>query len=217
MAKASAAAVASEGLDERILSAAAKLFRHQAYGSTTVREIARAAGILPGSLHYRYASKDEILLALLERGVGRAVTGIQRAIAAEKDPLERLRLALRTHLELLVGGEDALYVLLYDWRSVPAPTLRRLEAIRQQYEAFWSGLIFEAAGTGRARMPIDLELLRNFGFGAMTWVAQWFDPKSGRTPAQIADAFWHYLAYGLIRDGARPKDVDRRFERLMEA
>jgi TetR/AcrR family transcriptional regulator, cholesterol catabolism regulator len=214
---AKAAAAQSIELDGRILSAAASLFRKQAYGSTTVREIAKAAGILPGSLHYRYANKDDILIALLESGVARAVNAIQKALAAERDPIERLRLALRTHLELLVGGEDALYVLLFDWRSLERATLKRLETVRQTYEGFWSGLIFEAAGTGRARMPLDLELLRNFGFGAMTWVAQWFDPKAGRTPAQVADAFWHYLAFGLMRDDARPADVDRRFEKLMEA
>jgi TetR/AcrR family transcriptional regulator, cholesterol catabolism regulator len=217
MAKKSSAAEQHEVIDDRILTAAAKLFRERAFASTTVREIAAAAQMLPGSLHYRYGSKDEILLALLERGTARAVNAIQRAIAKERDPIERLRLSLRAHLELLVGGEDALYVLLFDWRSLPKQTAAKAGAIRETYESFWSGLIFEAAGTGRARMPVDLELLKNFGIGAMSFVAQWFDPKAGRTPAQIADAFWHYLAFGLLRDDARPRDVDRRFEKLMEA
>lgn len=214
--RSTAAAQHSEVIEDRILTAAAKLFRDRAFATTTVREIAAAAGMLPGSLHYRYGSKEEILIALLERGATRAVNAIQRAISQERDPIERLRLSLRAHLELLVGGEDAMYVLLFDWRALPPETAAKATAIRENYESFWSGLIFEAAGTGRARMPVDLELLKNFGIGAMSFVAQWFDPKAGRTAAQVADAFWHYLAFGLLRDDARPKDVDRRFEKLME-
>jgi AcrR family transcriptional regulator len=219
MAKGPATAAAlqhAEAIDDRILTAAGKLFRERGYASTTVREVAAAAQMLPGSLHYRYGSKDEILIALLERGITRAVNAIQRAVANERDPIERLRLGLRQHLELLVGGEDALYVLLFDWRSLGGATGVQATAVRDRYEAFWSGLIFEAAGTGRARLPLDLDLLKNFGIGALSYVAQWFDPKSGRTVAQIADTFWHYLAFGLLRDDARPKDVDRRFKKLME-
>jgi TetR/AcrR family transcriptional regulator, cholesterol catabolism regulator len=211
-----AAPLKPEVIDDRILTAAGKLFRGRGYASTTVREIAAAAQMLPGSLHYRYASKDEILIALLERGLTRAVNAIQQVIAAERDPIERLRLALREHLELLVGGEDALYVLLFDWRSLGDGTGAKATLVRERYEAFWSGLIFEAAGTGRARLPLDLDLLKNFGIGAMSYVAQWFDPNGGRTVAQVADTFWHYLAFGLLRDDARPKDVDRRFKKLLE-
>ncbi|HEY1086854.1 MAG TPA: helix-turn-helix domain-containing protein, partial [Archangium sp.] len=65
--------------DERILRAAGSLFREKGFAATTVREIASAAELLPGSLHYRYASKDDILVALMKRGVERAVNAVQKA------------------------------------------------------------------------------------------------------------------------------------------
>ena len=42
--------------DERVLFAAAQLFREEGFAGTTVREIAAAAKMLPGSLHYRRRS-----------------------------------------------------------------------------------------------------------------------------------------------------------------
>jgi AcrR family transcriptional regulator len=206
---------AEDEADERILLAAGRLFREKGFGGTTVREIARAANLLPGSLHYRYASKDDVLVALMERGVKRAIAAVTGAIRATRDPVERLRLGLRAHLELLCQGDDSLYVLLYDFRSLPVAARERVERARARYEAFWDGMLYEAWGTGRSRPALDLELVRQFGMGAINWVATWYRPESGRTPAQIADTFWTYMAFGLLGEGFRPPDVDALFTALL--
>lgn len=201
--------------DERILVAAGKLFREKGFAATTVREIAQAASMLPGSLHYRYASKDDVLVALMERGVRRAIAAVTKAIAATRDPVERLKLGLRAHLELLCQGDDSLYVLLYDFRSLPEGAREGVERSRGRYEAFWDGMLYEAWGTGRSRSALDLDLVRQFGMGAINWVATWYRPGSGRTPAQIADTFWTYLAFGLMGEASRPADVESQFQELL--
>ena len=50
---------------EVILREAAELFARQGVAATTVREIADAAGILSGSLYHHFASKDDIVDAVL--------------------------------------------------------------------------------------------------------------------------------------------------------
>jgi AcrR family transcriptional regulator len=203
--------------DERVLLAAGRLFREKGFAATTVREIAAAAEMLPGSLHYRYASKDDILVALMKRGVERAIAAVELAIADERDAIERLRLGLRAHLELLCNGDDSLYVLLFDWRSLSADVRDDVERERQHLERFWDRLLVDAHATGKARPLLDLELVRQFGFGAINWVATWYRPGSGRTPAQIADAFWSFLAFGLLHERSRPVDLDVHFAALLAA
>ena len=203
--------------DERVLLAAGKLFREKGFAATTVREIAAAAEMLPGSLHYRYASKDDILVALMKRGVERAIHSVETATAREPSAIERLRLGLRAHLELLCNGDDSLYVLLFDWRSLTSGALKGVVRERARLEAFWEGLLFEAHASGVARPLLDIELVRHFGFGAINWVATWYRPGDGRTPAQIADAFWSFLAYGLLHESARPADLDTHFAALLAA
>lgn len=201
--------------DERALLAAGKLFREKGFSATTVREIASAADMLPGSLHYRFASKDDILVALMKRGVERAIASVKLAINAEKDPIERLRLGLRAHLELLCNGDDSLYVLLFDWRSLTSGVRSGVERERKKLETFWDGLLLEAHATGRARPLLDIELVRHFGFGAINWVATWYRPSAGRKPADIADMFWSFFAYGLLHEKARPRDLDTHFAKLL--
>jgi TetR/AcrR family transcriptional regulator, cholesterol catabolism regulator len=183
-----------EDADERILKAAGRLFREKGFAATTVREIASAANMLPGSLHYRYASKDDVLLALMNRAVRRAMAAVRTAIGDEQSPVEQLRLGLRAHLEMLCNGDDSLYVLLFDWRSLPEGAREGVERERGRYETFWDTLLAQAHATGDARPMLDLHLVRQFGFGAINWVATWYRKGSGRTPAQIADAFFSYLA-----------------------
>lgn len=212
--EAPAAAVVEDAV-ERALQAAGRLFREKGFAATTVREIAKAAGMLPGSLHYRYASKDELLVALMHRGVQRGIAAMSAAVGPERDPIQRLRLALRTHLALLLSEDDALYVLLFDWRSLPPGARKGVERERQRYYDFWDQLLAEGHATGRARPVLDIALVRQFGFGAANWAATWYRKDEGRTPEQIADAFFEVFCFGLLREGERPADVDALFTASM--
>jgi AcrR family transcriptional regulator len=185
--------------DDRALHAAARLFREQGYAGTSLRDIARAAGMLPGSLHYRYATKEDILAALMERAIDRLIESIEAATAASTDPLERVRLAMIEHVRILLSREDSVYVLLYDWRSLSPAAERAIARHRKRYEQFADDLLAEAAAHSALQPGVDLYLVRQFGFGAANWVAQWFDPKGSYSPEQIADAFFRYLTLGTLR------------------
>jgi AcrR family transcriptional regulator len=58
--------------DDALLTASVRLFRGRGFAATSLRQIATEAGMLPGSVHYRSRTKEGILVALMERGLGRA-------------------------------------------------------------------------------------------------------------------------------------------------
>jgi AcrR family transcriptional regulator len=185
---------------EPVFRAAGQLFRQKGFEAATVREIAAAAGMLPGSLHYRYASKEELLLALMERGITSAVAAVRLAIAGVGDPLERMRAALRAHLHLLVRDDEAIYVLLYEGRSLSGPAREHMVRLRDRYDALWDGLLHAAAGTGRIRPEVDLRLVRLFLLGGVNWAAQWFSPGGTYSADEVADAFADMVLRGLSID-----------------
>ena len=189
--------------DAVVLEAAGHLFREKGFEGTTVREIAAAAGMLPGSLHYRYATKEAILAGLMKRGMRRALREVREAIAKEREPIARLRAALRAHLRLLVEGDDAVYVILYEWRSLPPEQHRQVVRLRDDYEALWSGLLLAAEGAGHLRDGLDHRLLRFLLLGAMNWAPQWFDRRGELTAEEIADTFWSFVADGVLRTDSR--------------
>lgn len=206
-------AVAPETREEQILDAAARLFREHSFAGTGLRDIASAAGILLGSLQYRFPSKESLMVRLMERAVDGMTRTVLAAVASTSDPIERLRLGLAAHLRGLVSGDDAVYVLLYDWRVLSGDARAAIVRLRDRYEALWDGMIYEAAGTGKLRSGLDLRLFRLLGFGAINWVATWYRPGGPLTLDQVADEIFRTMALGVLSDDARAKLLERPADR----
>jgi len=188
----------------RLIEVATRLYQEHGSEQVTVRRIAAAARIEAGSIYYHFASQDEILRAVLERGVGGARDEVMAAIAeagADSSPLVRLRAALGAHLK---------YTLRHHFSS-------RLKAIRRlpkrlrdhhmqqerDYAAIFAGLLREAQRKDLLRGGFDPSVARMLTLGALTWVAEWYDPKGPLTPDEIADELMSILAVGIVRPGRR--------------
>jgi AcrR family transcriptional regulator len=160
----------------QLLRASARLFREKGYDGTSVRDIAQATGMQSGSWVYHFATKQDILEAVMQEGLVEALARIE-AIAAEELParatFERL---VRAHLETLLGpGQDFIPVVLYEWRSLDPPSRRKIKVLLKRYETIWQGVIaaLQQEGAWPGRTQIDGLLL----FGALNWIARWYDPR----------------------------------------
>ena len=74
----------------QVLTAAAKLFREHGVAGASIRAIADAADVLPGSVTYRYATKEALVVALMQRAVADISSRVFEAIEVSSDPVERL-------------------------------------------------------------------------------------------------------------------------------
>jgi AcrR family transcriptional regulator len=170
-----------------ILNEAARLFAQSGYHDTSIREIVRATGMLPGSLYCHFASKEDLLVAVYEEGVRRMLIAVSAAITdVHGDPWQRLERACVGHLEALLQSTPYALVVI---RVLPddVPTVReRLVALRDQFEALFVSLIAELPITpGTDRRTLRLLLL-----GALNWTQFWYrpgnPPRDSDTPATIA-------------------------------
>src|SRR4029453_12849682 len=80
---------------ERILRAAIGLFRERGYHGSSMRTLARALRMEAASLYYHFASKQDILFAILDRTLDDLLDGVGRAVAAVARPPAPLRAAWR--------------------------------------------------------------------------------------------------------------------------
>jgi AcrR family transcriptional regulator len=134
---------------EEILAAAASLFRRQGFERTSVREIAQELGMTSGSLFYHFASKEDLLVMIMEEGLRDITQAVRQAQATEKRLPERLLAMVQQHLAALLGPRlDAMTVLLYEWRSLSPEAQQRILALRDAYEALWTESLNEAAQLG---------------------------------------------------------------------
>jgi AcrR family transcriptional regulator len=76
---------------DEVLAAADRLFVEQGFHSTTVDQIAQAAGYTKGAVYSNFAAKEELFFAIYERRMERAVAELERTLARAGDPAEWLQ------------------------------------------------------------------------------------------------------------------------------
>ena len=175
-----------------ILRTAAKLFREHGYERTSVRQIAEALGMTSGSLFYHFATKEELLVTVMEEGVRDIMRGVQKGLAGESCLPERMLAMVRCHLTALLGPKlDAMTVMLYEWRSLSEPARARVLKSRDAYEELWIAPIHEAAALGL--VDADTGLVRHTVLGALNWTAQWYRPDRRMGVEVLAQHMFHLL------------------------
>lgn len=175
-----------------ILRTAAKLFREHGYERTSVRQIAEALGMTSGSLFYHFATKEELLVTVMEEGVRDIMRGVQKGLAGESCLPERMLAMVRCHLTALLGPKlDAMTVMLYEWRSLSEPARARVLTSRDAYEELWMPQIEEAAALGL--VDADTLLVRQTVLGALNWTGQWYRPDRRVGVELLAQRMFHLL------------------------
>jgi AcrR family transcriptional regulator len=188
---------------DAILAAAASRFRRQGFERTSVREIAQAMGMTSGSLFYHFATKEELLVTIMEEGVRDIMQSVRDGLAGETRLPERLLSMVRSHLKALLGPRlDAMTVLLYEWRSLSPDAQTRVMALRNAYEDLWMAPISEAAALGL--VDTDAVLVRQTVLGALNWTAQWYRPGGRLDVDALAQRMFSMLFPRLAASGVNP-------------
>src|SRR5690348_15567944 len=73
-----------------ITEACVAVIAEQGFSSTTMREIAKRAGVSIGTVLHHFSSKDEILLACMERIMETWAQTADRILSTNEPPLRRL-------------------------------------------------------------------------------------------------------------------------------
>jgi AcrR family transcriptional regulator len=166
---------------QNILEAAARLFARQGYHATSMRDIAAAAEMLPGSVYYHFASKEALLLAVYVEGVARIAAHVDAAVTKKRTPDARLEAACAAHLEMLLDRSDYAQVVVRVLPQDAEAIAAALIALRDDYEYRFRDLIAALPLSRRA----DRRLLRLGLLGALNGAKVWY--RCGKqTPPSIA-------------------------------
>lgn len=123
---------------EAILEAAAELFLARGFHGTSIDEVGASAGISGPGVYRHVASKDALLMAVLDRlwseGFGPAVRA-----AGQAPPREALTTLIDAHVELAIGQATALVLLVTELRHLPGDYRDRALHNHRRYLDAWVG------------------------------------------------------------------------------
>lgn len=186
---------------ERILDSSARLFAERGFAETSLRTIAADIDMKAGSLYYHFASKDELFVSVLERGIElmndrfelvelefEAAHGV--IDSTDSTRRDRLYAHVRGHLEVLHGHFRYTALHITTFRNAPESVRSIVVPIRDAYEARWTELLADLLPT---RPKQELGVLRLVLFGAMNSSIEWFDADRGNLDhfaTVVTDQFW---------------------------
>ncbi len=161
-----------------IVQHATVLFGARGFDRTSIRDIASAVGMLPGSVYYHFASKEALLAAVYAEAIDRSIAQVEAAVARHADPWDRLEAAAAAHLCLLLA-EGALAAVVVDGPQQSSAARTELVEQRDRYEAVFRGLVAEIRlPPGVRPAPFRLALL-----GALNWALTWY--RAGGDPPEV--------------------------------
>ncbi len=201
----------SDRTRQKILDAAALLFRRHGYAAVTLKDIAARASMQAGSLYYHFDTKEDLVEAMLAVGVDGAYAATREAVHAlgpGAEPIARLRAAIAAHLRDVLSEGAYASANLRILGQLPDAVRERHLKRQRAYGAFWKRLFADAAEAGAIRADLDLSVVRMLTLGALNWSVEWYrDGK--RSPAEIAAHAATIVLDGLAAP-ARPRKHDRR-------
>lgn len=183
-----------------ILDAAIAVMAEHGYHGTSVRDIAVRAGVSPAALYHHFASKQQLLATIMERGIEALLQRTRAALdAAGEDPVERLRALVE--VQTLFHLEDQRGTLLgtSELRALQEPVLGAHRGKRLEQQRLFDATVADGVARGVFRTPLPGEAARAIVV-MCTGVAGWF---SATGPLGRHEVVARYQRLALDMVGAR--------------
>lgn len=181
-----------------ILDAAALIFREKGYHATSMRDIAQAVELQKGSLYHHVSSKQEILLALLDRALDLIIIEMEEVAALDLPPAAKLRQAMQTYLTFLTEHLSLSSVLLLEHRSLEPEYHQAHIPRRDQVEAIWRSMIENGIKEGVFHTVDPAHTTRGL-LGILNWTVTWYRPDGPLEPVEIAEQYADFVLSGLLK------------------
>jgi AcrR family transcriptional regulator len=192
-----------EATRKRVIDAARELFDTQGYDGTTIREIARHAGVSVGSVFTTFASKGEILSQVMQHRLDGLYAELDRVMPHLRgETVERLRTMFAIHFAFEVQHTRLFLAHIasaYDWTlpptAMPMGKNQRLQCIIRD-------CLEKGVAEGDVCEAVDQQEIIDLLMAAYAWVyrlAAWNDADAPAMTAVMDRQI------GLIAAGFKPR------------
>ena len=185
------------GPREGIMDAAMRLFGKQGYSGTSMRDIASAVGVLPGSLYAHIVSKETLLVDIVADGIGRFLLAVQPHAASDASPADKMRAMIVAHVEVVADNPERSLVVFHQWRFLGEGNIQAAIAKRREYEQAFIAVIEEGITSGVFRADLNLRIAVLTILGALNWSPEWLSPEGKLSPGDVGGLIADTLLTGV--------------------
>lgn len=185
---------------EFVLRSGARVMAREGYGQATIRQVAAEAGISLAGLYHYVSSKEELLFLIQFHTFQAILEPLERKLAGIEDPLQRLRVTVRNHLDHFLSRIDDLKVCARELESLSGDYYERVRALRQNYLRVVLEIV-ESIGRQQGKSKIQPRLGTLYLFGMLNWIYMWHSELENTPGEVLADQL-----VTLFIEGFLPRD-----------
>jgi AcrR family transcriptional regulator len=178
-----------------LLAVAVQVFNERGYDGTSMEDLAKRLGISKSAIYHHVESKETLLSMALERATEGLFVVAGQVCGLEAPAITRLEALV--HDSVIVLVEELPYVTLLLRVRGNTAVERRALARRRQLDRLAAELVEAAIAEGDIRADIDPHLAARLLFGLINSLVEWYRPRLGGSPAQLADSLTAIAFDGL--------------------
>ncbi|MCO6495339.1 MAG: TetR family transcriptional regulator [Bacteroidetes bacterium] len=182
-----------------IIDKALELIRKNGYRATGMRELAKAFSMEAPSLYNHIKSKEEILQETCFGMANKFIIALDEVNDIYFNGEEKLRMAIRNHIEILTSNLNATHVFLYEWQNLSEPHLSKFVELRHRYQEGYREIISTGEKEGVFKES-DIKFATLTILSAINWVIEWYRPDGKMNPKEIADKLTDFILSGLKKE-----------------
>lgn len=181
-----------------IINASVRLFGQQGYTGTSMRDIAKAVGVLPGSLYAHIDSKETLLLEIVDEGITRFLAAVEPIVDLPLGADDRLRRAIRAHVEEVAENPERSLVVFHQWRFLGEPNLAAAIVKRRRYESAFVKIFESGVAEDLFEKTLNKRVAVLTILGALNWTPEWYSAGGLATASELGDMMADSLLSGLF-------------------
>lgn len=180
-----------------IVAGAGRRFAAYGYHGTSMRDLGEDLGILGSSIYSHVGGKQELLVAVVERGAGFFDEAAREAQATGASPVEMMHGLIEGHIGVLLDHRPEARTYLTEVDFLDSDEQQRVDAFRDQYEEAFRTTILAGVEEGVFREDCDPRLATIYILSILNALDRWYD-ASGRLPrSEIVDDIYRFVVAAL--------------------
>ena len=139
------------------------------------------------------------MLFLIEfRTFSSLLNNLREKLNGVDDPVEQLRVMVRTHLACFASNMAALKVCSHELDSLTGSAYEETRRIRREYYELARSIVDRVIRAGAAHDALDARVATMSLFGTLNWLYRWYDPKKDRSPSGLANQISTQFLRGVL-------------------
>lgn len=180
-----------------IVAGAGRRFATHGYHGTSMRDLGDDLGILGSSIYSHVGGKQELLVAVVERGAEFFDEVAREAQASGASPSRMMYDLIEGHVGVLLDHRPEARTYLTEVDFLDSDEQRRVIGIRDQYEDVFRSTISSGIETGVFREDCDPRLATIYVLSILNAMDRWYDANGRLERSKIVDHVYRFVISAL--------------------